>query len=100
MSDEIQLEKEISTLILKILLYIRTNKELPDDSIRELLHSLEEIRKFTKGRDKISKTLAYQLFYLYTTGVSQAVYNKDPDNTILTELYMGIVAVLSDVLYQ
>lgn len=30
MSDEIQLEKEISTLILNILLYIRTNRELPE----------------------------------------------------------------------
>ncbi|MEK5029595.1 hypothetical protein [Paenibacillus sp. FSL M7-1046] len=100
MSDEIQLEKEISTLILNILLYIRTNRELPDESIRELLGFLEALRKFTKGRHEISKPLAYQLFYLYTTGVSQAAHNKDPDSTILTELYMGIVAVFSDALYQ
>ncbi|MEC0173130.1 hypothetical protein [Paenibacillus graminis] len=100
MTNEAELRKEISSIVHKILILIRKDRIIPNREISMLIDYLDEIKIFTKGRDDISKKLVYELFYLYTTVISQISYNKEDDISIVTELYMRITSVFNDGLYQ
>lgn len=100
MTNEGELREEISLIFSKILILMRENRNIPNGQILILIDYLEELKKFTTGQDDISKKLAYELFYLYTTVISQISYNKDEDISIVTELYMKITSIFNDGLYQ
>lgn len=100
MTNEIEIRKEISLIIHQILILMRKDRIIPNGEILVLIDYLEEMKKFTLGRDVLSKKLVYELFYLYTTVLSQISFEKDEDNSIVTELYMKIISVFNDGLYQ
>lgn len=79
---------------------MRKDRNIPNGEILMLIDYLEDLKKHTRGRDDISKKLVYELFYLYTTVISQISSNKDEDTSIVTELYMRITSVFNDGLYQ
>ncbi|MNC54994.1 hypothetical protein D3C76_148070 [compost metagenome] len=100
MKEEVEIQNEISSIIHKIIILMRKEKKLPKEQIVILMNYLEEFRELSKGREFITKRMAYELFYLYTNVSSQLDYNKDKDSSIITELYMAITSVFNEKLYQ
>lgn len=104
MKEETEIQNEISAIVCNIVMLIRKERNIPQEQIEILINYLKVYRVYSNGREYIPKRMAFELFYLYTRISSQMIYNKEKDknkdSTIITELYMAITSVFSDVLYQ
>ncbi|MNB92657.1 hypothetical protein D3C75_397620 [compost metagenome] len=102
MKEETEIQNEISAIVRNIVMLIRKERNIPQEQIEILINYLKVYRVYSNGREFIPKRMTFELFYLYTRISSQMIYNKekDKDSTIITELYMAITSVFSDVLYQ
>lgn len=102
-SEEIQ--SHISAIVRNIVVTMRKDGELPLGQIEILIGFLKEYKAYSKELDVISKQMAYELFYLFTSISSKMENNtvkeeKVMDNYIMTKLYMAITSIFNDGLYQ
>lgn len=100
MTNEAELRKEISLIVKQIVVSMRKDRTIPVEQILVLNDRLDQLKVFTKGQEMISKSLAFELFYLYTRFDSQMSYTKETNSSIVAELYMKITSVFNDGLYQ
>ncbi|MFD2410832.1 hypothetical protein [Paenibacillus rhizoplanae] len=102
-SEEIQ--RDVSAIVRSIVVKMRKDRELPLEQIEILIGFLNEYKAYSRELDVISKKMAYELFYLYTSISSQIENNTGKeeevmDNPIMSKLYMTITSIFNDGLYQ
>ncbi|WP_149094621.1 hypothetical protein [Paenibacillus terrae] len=96
---EDELENKVSNLILTVIPALKVKNIILHHEFNKILNCLDQLSEILKGKQVISKSLAYKLFRLYTTVETELVYVKEGEEPgdLLPQLYMRIMAVLGEL---
>lgn len=105
MREAEEIQRDVSATVRNIVVTMRKDRELPLEQIETLIDFLKEYKTYSRAMDVISKKMAYELFYLIASMSSQTKHNRRKEeevtgSPIMTELYMTIVSIFNDDLYQ